>query len=69
MTCWVGSFHSSYHSAKFVGLAHCESKDQIFLICRVTTRLICYVTLWVESLHPSSHHPSSAKFGLEKVEV
>ena len=37
MICWVGSSHSSYHPAKFVGLAACESKGEIFLICHVTT--------------------------------
>ena len=30
MTCWMGSSHSSYHPAKFVGLAPCENKDEIF---------------------------------------
>ena len=25
MTCWVGSSHSSYHPARFVGLVPCES--------------------------------------------
>ena len=30
MACWVGSSRSSYHPAKFVGLAPCENKDEIF---------------------------------------
>ena len=30
MTCWVGSSYSSYHPAKFAGLAPCENKDEIF---------------------------------------
>ena len=37
MTCWVGSSHSSYHPAKFVDLALCETKGIMFLICHVTT--------------------------------
>ena len=37
MTCWAGSSHASYHLAKFVGLAPCESKDEMFLNCHVTT--------------------------------
>ena len=33
-----GSSHSySYHSAKFMGLAPCESEDKILLICHATT--------------------------------
>ena len=31
MTCWVGSSHSSHQSAKYLGLAPCESEDKIFL--------------------------------------
>ena len=40
--------------AKFVGLAPCQSKGEIFLICHVSTWSMCYVTLWVGSLHPKS---------------
>ena len=54
MTCCVGSSHSSYHPAKFVGLACCESEDKAFLICHVTTQLNCHVTLWVGFSHPES---------------
>ena len=56
MTCWVRSSHSSYHPAKFLGLASCESKDKIFKVCQVITSSICHVTL---SLHP-------AKFGIHR---
>ena len=94
MICWLGSSHSSYHPAKFAGLAPC--KDEIFLVCHMTTWLIfpwlcgwgpfilshhpatfgvhrpfesgnvttliclvttwsiCYLTLWLGSLHPKS---------------
>ena len=46
MTCWVGSYHSSHHPAKFADLVLCESEDKIFLTCLVTTQLKCHVTLW-----------------------
>ena len=63
MTCWVGSPHSSYHPAKFVVIAPCESKDKIFLICHVITWSICYVLCgWGPFI--LSHHP--AKFGIHR---
>ena len=33
MTCWVGSYHSSHHPAKFVGLAPYE-RENIFDLSR-----------------------------------
>ena len=61
MTCWVGSSHSSYNRAKFVGLASCESKGKIIFICYVTTWSIYYVTL---SVGPVTISHYSAKFGI-----
>ena len=54
MTCWVGSYHSSHHAARFINLVTCESEDKIFLIWQVCTQLKCYVTLWVGLPHPKS---------------
>ena len=54
MTCWVGSSHSSDHPTKFVSLVPCESKDEIFFICHMTTKLKCHVTLSVGSPHSKS---------------
>ena len=39
MTCWVGSFHSSHHPAKFADLVPCKSEDKIFLTCDHTTEV------------------------------
>ena len=58
MTCWVSSFHSSHHPAKFVDLVCCESEGKIFLTCHVTAQLKCHVTLTLS--HPP---PPRAKFG------
>ena len=55
MTCWV----ESYHPSVFVSLEPCESEDEIFSICLVTTQLKCHVTLWVGSPHPK-YHPTKA---------
>ena len=54
MTCWVGSSHSSHHTAKFVDLVPCESESKIFLTCHVTTQLKCHVASWVNFPHPKS---------------
>ena len=64
MTCWVSSFHSSHHSAKFVDLVCCESEGKTFLTCHVTTQLKWHVTLWVDFPHPKSPPPPRAKFGV-----
>ena len=49
-----GVSYSTHHPAKVVGLASCESEDEIFFICHVTTQSKCQGTLWVGSLHPES---------------
>ena len=49
-----GVFLFYYHPAKFVGLASCDSENKIFLICHVTTKSKCYVTLWMGSPYPKT---------------
>ena len=63
-------------TAMFVGLAPCESKSGIFLICYVTTWSICYMTLWVGPIHPVTTSSvqvttllSLGSICLEKVEI
>ena len=52
--CGWGPFILSHHPAKFGIHRPWESGDVTSLICHVTTWWICYVTLWVGSLHPKS---------------
>ena len=47
--CGWGSLILSYHSAKFGLHGPCESGDVTFVICHVTTKWKCHVTLWVGS--------------------
>ena len=55
--CWVGSSHSSYHLAKFEGLAPWESKGEIFF-----DRSDTWLCRW--GPFTLSHH--SAKFGFHR---
>ena len=51
---WWGPFILSHHPAKFGIHRPWESGDITSLICHMTTWSICYVILWVGSLHPKS---------------
>ena len=52
MTCWERSSHSNLNPTMFVGLAPWKKEDKILLICHVTTRSKCHVTLQVGCPHP-----------------
>ena len=63
--CGWGLFILSHHPVKFGVHRPCESGDIMSLICPVTTKLICHVTLWGRrgSLKLSHH---AAKFGVHR---
>ena len=63
MIYWVGSSHSSYHPATFVGLAPCESKhENVWFVTRPIDRSVTWLCGWVP--FTLSHH--SAKFDFHR---